>query len=41
MGNAGFSNDFRQDAVSPIVVLGCPVSEVSARLGVSQHSWYV
>ena len=40
MGNARFSDDFKQDAVHQISVRGYPVSEVSQRLGVSTHSLY-
>jgi len=40
MGNAKFSDDFKQDAVHQITVRGYPVSEVSQRLGVSTHSLY-
>ena len=40
MGNAKFSDDFKQDAVHQITVRGYPVSEVSHRLGVSTHSLY-
>jgi len=35
MGNARFSDDFKQDAVR-----GYPVKDVSQRLGVSTHSLY-
>ena len=40
MGNARFSDDFKQDAVHQITVRGYPVKEVSQRLGVSTHSLY-
>lgn len=40
MGKANFSDDFKRDAVRQITDRGYPVSEVSARLGVSAHSLY-
>jgi transposase len=40
MGKANFSDDFKRDAVHQITERGYPVSEVSARLGVSTHSLY-
>ena len=40
MGDARFSDDFKQDAVHQITVRGYPVKEVSQRLGVSTHSLY-
>ena len=40
MSKANFSDDFKRDAVSQITERGYPVSEVSARLGVSTHSLY-
>jgi len=40
MGKAIFSDDFKRDAVHQITERGYPVSEVSARLGVSTHSLY-
>jgi transposase len=40
MGKANFSDDFKRDAVAQITERGYPVAEVSARLGVSQHSLY-
>jgi transposase len=40
MGKAKFSDDFKRDAVHQITERGYPVSEVSQRLGVSQHSLY-
>lgn len=40
MGKANFSDDFKRDAVRQITERGYPVSEVSARLGVSAHSLY-
>jgi transposase len=40
MGKANFSDDFKRDAVRQITERGYPVSEVSQRLGVSQHSLY-
>ena len=40
MGNARFSDDFKQDAVHQITVRGYPVKEVSQRFGVSTHSLY-
>lgn len=40
MGTVNFSDDFKRDAVAQITERGYPVKEVSARLGVSQHSLY-
>ena len=40
MGKGNFSDDFKRDAVAQITERGYPVSEVSQRLGVSQHSLY-
>ena len=40
MGKANFTEDFKRDAVLQITERGYPVSEVSQRLGVSQHSLY-
>ena len=40
MGKAKFSDDFKRDAVHQITERGYPVTEVSQRLGVSQHSLY-
>ncbi|SOE08901.1 transposase [Hoeflea halophila] len=40
MGKVYFSNDFKRDAVALITKRGCPVAEVSKRLGVSLHSLY-
>lgn len=40
MGQAKFSEDFKQDAVHQITVRGYAVREVSERLGVSTHSLY-
>lgn len=40
MGKANFSDEFKRDAVAQITERGYPVSEVSQRLGVSQHSLY-
>jgi len=40
MGNAGFSEDFKRDAVHRITVRGYPVKEVSQRPGVGTHSLY-
>ena len=40
MGKTNFSDDFKRDAVAQITERGYPVSEVSQRLGVSQHSLY-
>ena len=40
MGKTNFSDDFKRDAVAQITERGYPVSEVSARLGVSTHSLY-
>ncbi len=40
MAKANFSDDFKRDAVAQITERGYPVPEVSARLGVSQHSLY-
>jgi transposase len=40
MGTGNFSDDFKRDAVAQITERGYPVTEVSQRLGVSQHSLY-
>jgi len=40
MGTGNFSDEFKRDAVAQISERGCPVAEVSKRLGVSQHSLY-
>jgi transposase len=40
MGKVKFSDDFKRDAVHQITERGYPVTEVSQRLGVSQHSLY-
>jgi transposase len=40
MGKGNFTEEFKRDAVAQIVERGYPVSEVSQRLGVSQHSLY-
>ena len=40
MSKSNFSDDFKRDAVRQITERGYPVSEVSQRLGVSQHSLY-
>lgn len=40
MGKPNFSDEFKRDAVAQITERGYPVSEVSQRLGVSQHSLY-
>lgn len=40
MGKANFTDEFKRDAVRQITERGYPVSEVSQRLGVSQHSLY-
>jgi transposase len=40
MGTGNFSDDFKRDAVAQITERGYRVSEVSQRLGVSQHSLY-
>ena len=40
MGKSNISDDFKRDAVAQITERGYPVSEVSRRLGVSQHSLY-
>jgi transposase-like protein len=40
MGKVNFSDNFKRDAVLQITERGYPVSEVSQRLGVSQHSLY-
>jgi transposase len=40
MGKAGFSDEFKRDAVRQMTERGYPVAEVSQRLGVSQHSLY-
>lgn len=40
MGTGNFSDEFKRDAVAQITERGYPVSEVSERLGVSQHSLY-
>ncbi len=38
MSKSNFDKDFKRDAVRQITERGCPVAEVSQRLGVSQHS---
>ena len=40
MSKPNFSDEFKRDAVRQITERGYPVSEVSQRLGVSQHSLY-
>ena len=40
MGKANFTEAFKRDAVRQITERGYPVSEVSQRLGVRQHSLY-
>lgn len=40
MGKANFTEAFKRDAVRQITERDYPVSEVSQRLGVSQHSLY-
>lgn len=40
MGKAYFSDDFKRDAVRQVTERGYPVSEVSQRRGVGQHSLY-
>ncbi|MAM09154.1 MAG: hypothetical protein CML23_01560 [Rhizobiaceae bacterium] len=40
MSKSNFSDNFKRDAVRQITERGYPVSEVSHRLGVSQHSLY-
>tara|TARA_B100000378_G_scaffold219838_1_gene183159 strand:+ start:525 stop:794 length:270 start_codon:yes stop_codon:yes gene_type:complete len=40
MSKSNFSDDFKRDAMCQITERGYPVSEVSQRLGVSQHSLY-
>jgi transposase len=40
MSKVNFSDDFKRDAVFQITERGYPVTEVSQRLGVSQHSLY-
>ncbi len=40
MSKSDFSDEFKRDAVRQITERGYPVSEVSQRLGVSQHSLY-
>ena len=40
MGTGNFSDDFKRDAVAQITERGCPVAEISKRLGVSLHSLY-
>ena len=40
MGTGNFSDEFKRDAVAQITERGCPVAEVSKRLGVSRHSLY-
>jgi len=40
MGKPDFSDEFKRDAVAQITERGCPVAEVSQRLGVSAHSLY-
>ncbi|AZN73313.1 hypothetical protein D5400_20295 [Georhizobium profundi] len=41
MVTGNYSDKFKRDAVAQITERGCPVSEVSQRLSVSQHSLYV
>ncbi len=40
MGTSNYSDEFKWDAVHQIKVRGCPVREVSQRLGVSTYSLY-
>ena len=40
MSKSNFSDDFKRDAVLQITERGYPVTEVSRRLGVCQHSLY-
>ena len=40
MSTPRFTPEFKEEAVRQIVERGCPVSEVSERLGVSAHSLY-
>lgn len=40
MSKSNFSEEFKRDAVRQITERGYPVSEVSQRLGVGQHSLY-
>lgn len=40
MSKSNFSEEFKRDAVRPIMERGYPVAEVSHRLGVSPHSLY-
>ena len=39
-GKARFSDEFKRDAVRQMTERGCPVAEVSQRLGVSKDSLY-
>ena len=40
MGASNFTDEFKRDAVAQITERGYPAKEVSARLGVSTHSFY-
>ena len=40
MGKPNFSDEFKRDALAQITERGYPVTEVSRRLGVSQHPLY-
>jgi transposase len=40
MSKVNFSDEFKRDAVAQITERGYPVTEVSQRLGVSQHSLF-
>ncbi len=40
MGKSSFNDEFKRDTVAQITERGYPVTEVSERLGVSQHSLY-
>ena len=40
MGKGNFSDEFKRDAVRQITERGYRITEVSQRLGVSQHSLY-
>ena len=40
MGKVHFTEEFKREAVAQIVERGYSAAEVSARLGVSQHSLY-
>ena len=40
MGKGNFSDEFKRDAIRQITERGYRITEVSQRLGVSQHSLY-